>query len=348
MATIETIIPRNQTTYMFLGEHTKNTAKKLILEYDQKYSQLKNTEILSNSDTDSGKIAENKEFESSSSRIITVGDPGSFHLSHFYPVLPRDYVIGTSDLAIIKNTGISTKNAAVENIESDKNTKSENNIIESQIIVENNSTEKKIIEISTLNIERKNEKNEYHPFFVMQGNFGGKHSHRKDPKGTLNCIRKIEEKIKLEILSKTNEVNSSNKNDMEKRNLKTRNKMNIYNDEKIKQYKKRLLNEIISTNNSSISPNISAFNKKPTKINKINLRKMNEKTQNYAENDGFSPVEFSAKSLSIDLVGHLNGKVDVGTLRTGRVRFLSDLGSKDYYEAISKVNYFLWRFFYFL
>jgi hypothetical protein len=30
---------------------------------------------------------------------------------------------------------------------------------------------------------------------ILIGNFGGKHSHRKDPKGTVNCLQKIETKL---------------------------------------------------------------------------------------------------------------------------------------------------------
>jgi hypothetical protein len=45
--------------------------------------------------------------------------------------------------------------------------------------------------------------------------------------------------------------------------------------------------------------------------------------------------------ISLDLIGHLDGKVDVGTLKTGEVRFLSDLRSREYYKAISMAHFML-------
>jgi hypothetical protein len=52
---------------------------------------------------------------------------------------------------------------------------------------------------------------------------------------------------------------------------------------------------------------------------------------------GFNPSLSAINTVSIDLVGHLEGAIDVGTLKTGKVRFLSDLSSKEYYRSISQV-----------
>ena len=80
------------------------------------------------------------------------------------------------------------------------------------------------------------------------------------------------------------------------------------------------------------------YKAKLEQINKLKIEKETLSLSTVKEKKTFSPVEHSSKSVSIDLVGHLSGKVDIGKLRTGEVRFLSDLGSKDYYVAISKVR----------
>ena len=70
MATIESILPRQQVTYMFLSEHTEKRGFEEINSYDG------NMEILADK-----------------YKIIKIGDPKSFNLQHFYPVLPREYVV---------------------------------------------------------------------------------------------------------------------------------------------------------------------------------------------------------------------------------------------------------------
>jgi hypothetical protein len=136
MAAVEALIPRNQTTYMFLGEHTQKDAYRILSNYDNAVAGPLDTT------TSSG-------FGSPYSGIravhgVRIGDPDSFHLTHVYPVLPMEYVIDPPDSGTEYGTA---------------------------------------------------EANVYHPLFAMQGNFGGKHAHRKDPKGTVNCLKRIEDKI---------------------------------------------------------------------------------------------------------------------------------------------------------
>lgn len=61
-------------------------------------------------------------------------------------------------------------------------------------------------------------------------------------------------------------------------------------------------------------------------------------TTGSSSDNGINSSRNSIKSISIDLIGHLNGPVDIGLLKTGSVRFLSDLSSKQYYNAVSKVG----------
>ena len=42
----------------------------------------------------------------------------------------------------------------------------------------------------------------------------------------------------------------------------------------------------------------------------------------------------TAGGLSVDFVGHLEGPVDAGYLRTGPVRFVSDLRHRAYYQVV--------------
>ena len=76
-------------------------------------------------------------------------------------------------------------------------------------------------------------------------------------------------------------------------------------------------------------------------------KKENSNSNLILKNANFSPQNSALNSISIDLVGHLNGEVNIGHLRTGKVRFLSDLNSREYYEAISRVSICLFLSYYF-
>lgn len=367
MSVIENIIPRNQTTYMFLGEHTHNTAKKIVSEYDSDSSIPEMTgnsgklEISVNSNFTNSGITD---FEGL--KIVTVGDPRSFDLSHFYPVVPKEYFMRSKKSLkmreIIENkfkNDIENNEYNESNDESvyndnknyiDNNNNNDSNDSNSEIKTnlrtknqsdQSNDLNDKYSKLKDYQInllqtalvklektENEREKKTYHPLFVVQGNFGGKHSHRKDPVGTLNCLRKLEDKLKVESLDKQKELKKERR-----REKLLRNKLNYV--------RRKTMEENSDFNNTvNLEKNNDIKDSKISSEFDINDYKPILSTYNGNESY-FSPIESSLKSISIDLVGHLNGKVEVGNLKTGKVRFLSDLGSKDYYEAISKVRKYI-------
>ena len=281
MKEIENIIPRQQITYMLLGEHTQKSAENLISNYDS--------------------ITDPK------SRIITVGDPKSFHLSHFYPVLPIEYVIDQDHLPKRKTINHSRYPIIkqIDNHDNDANNETTN--------INNNMKED----------EKKAGKDPYHPTFVIQGNFGGKHSHRKNPLGTLNCLRAIENKIMKEKTIVSDTKNTKN-NTISQYKVSETNSSTVSN-----------LNSVSNQGNTTMRNFRRKLRKDATAIKK---RFLSEDNTEIGKVHKYNPAAQSSESLSIDLIGHLNGKVEVGTLRTGAVRFLSDLTSKNYYSSISQVK----------
>jgi hypothetical protein len=442
MAVMEKMIPRNQTTYMFLGEHTQNTAGNVLRGYDvNSLNENKTSEFNSLQE----KINYNLVLDSGN---VIVGDAKSFHLSHFYPVLPRDYVV--SSKKTVKK--VLTKNAMIQknknrnrnrnnknenkdkNVSSGKNDKyfdninnenksskndsnnnnnnnnnnnssyddSNTNINKDEVLsnhkniqnIQNNDeeikTEKNIDNTNNNNMNNNNNDNDneiiltntdeidyeyiddlYHPYFVMQGNFGGKHSHRKDPKGILNCLRLIEGKLKLKSIAiekeQINEQLKEKEKEKEKEDKQSRKLSEFVKSSKINM--KERIPEIISGNtrreiatekmllstlaNTSTTHTLvneilptpqaqhhtqsqSIENPQEKKTSNSNFQKK-DNSNFILKNANFSPQKSALSSLSIDLVGHLNGEVNIGQLRTGKVRFLSDLNSREYYEAISRV-----------
>lgn len=107
MKVIDTYVPSNRVTYMYLGEHTKLEAEKVVSEHTDQNIQL----------------------------------------DYVYPVLPKEYIT-RPDSVNIGSTWVMTD----------------------QVV---NS-------------------NDYSPLFAMQGNFGGKHAHRKNPKMIVECLRSLE------------------------------------------------------------------------------------------------------------------------------------------------------------
>ena len=373
MSTIEKIVTRNQTTYMFLGEHTHNTAKKIVSEYDSDFSTsettIKNSVKL--------EISVNSNFTNSvntdlkGTKFVKVGDPRSFDLSYFYPVVPKNYFMRCKKSIKMRNiidnkfNDNNNDNNINDNIDNNKSYESSNdninnidnnninNNLNHNLITGNNNTnenielndeyfkvknheinllETSLKKLETLEIEK--EKNTYHPFFVVQGNFGGKHSHRKDPLGTLNCLRKLEDKLRMESIDKDKEK--------EKEITKEKDRQVLKHNKRLNYIRRKTIEENLSLNNSIINENENN-NKTRNFIKKsyFDIESIENKpilSVIEGNESSFSPREMSLKSLSIDLVGHLNGKVEVGKLRTGKVRFLSDLSSKDYYDAISKVE----------
>ena len=436
MSLIESIIPRNQTTYMFLGEHTFKTAKKLIRNHDSKLAAEK-SDLKQNKNTNISSL-EFKIPEDPSSRNVSVGDPATFQISYFYPVLPRGHISNIGHKAALKLDGkqenlnnSSNRESNIRHYERNKKRRTKLSeasdsefqkgivdIIQDTMAVSDEMVDYKVDpktdttdnltssiehreiekrEINTYEVMETNEvmqrkdmegnndddnvdddddEDTYHPLFVMQGNFGGKHAHRKDPKGILNCLRKIELDIKSESIKKlAQNKNKINDNDMSMkktretverisskrylRNEEIRLKMNLNSVSNKSHYfymNNPEFNSVINSTqtNTIMEDEKGEKTKNKKQINKVKIEEEKEKEKangkekekeketlaqlTVVEKKTFSPVEHSLQSVSIDLVGHLSGKVDIGKLRTGEVRFLSDLGSKDYYLAISKVR----------
>jgi hypothetical protein len=108
MKVIDTYVPSNRITYMYLGEHTKLEAEKVVSQHTDQPIQL----------------------------------------DYVYPVLPKEYITRPDSVTKGSSTWVMTD----------------------QIV---NS-------------------NDYSPLFAVQGNFGGKHAHRKNPKMIVECLRSLE------------------------------------------------------------------------------------------------------------------------------------------------------------
>lgn len=313
MEAVQSIIPRNQTFYTFLGEHTFQTACDIIgrekNECGKKVKRDTNTGmkpgdhmeaqedtlIATNSLPGSRKRVNDNNGEAqrhlgeqggsvdSTDSITTqphhpnhaaiLGDPSTLNLRYFYPVMPIEYLVSSKDRGYTR-----------EGVD---------------------------------------------PVFVMQGNFGGKHAHRKDPKGTVQCLADIESdwaKEKRDHSGHSRILLSTNINDTYNRNAK---KLRTKHD--FAEIEEARLWELHSE--SMTKANYSSKETEPSTSTPSNIISSLSPTS--------SPVPSTRgsiphKSLSIDLIGHLNGEVKVGKLSTGRVRFLSFLSSKEYYTAISR------------
>lgn len=100
---IHSILPLNQTTFMFLGQHTEAYSRRMFTR---------------------------KVFAAAGNRSIPV-----FRTNYLYPVMPLEWVLKPDD---------------------------------------------------------GNYESRHKPTFVMQGNFGGSHADKKDPRGVVDCLRQIE------------------------------------------------------------------------------------------------------------------------------------------------------------
>ena len=135
---------------MFLGEHTRREAQRTIDE------RAKNGTTFGN---------------------------GSFSLAHFYPVLPRKYIIppgarGARGLGSGSGSETLGKVLGGSNLHSQsgsgRNTNSSSNSATAQSSEAGGDEGDVDVDLEEPSLHR--------PFFVMQGNFGGKHAHRRDPK----------------------------------------------------------------------------------------------------------------------------------------------------------------------
>ena len=131
---VESYIPKDKITFVFLGEHTRDTTEKAMA------AEQKSTVT----------VAPGKEYTEGADK-----DGKSYRLAQFYPVVPMEY-IGKSRLA--------GEAALFDYIAS--------------------WTSKAAPERSSDGWPMQT--------FSIQGNFGGKHAHRKDVKGTVTCLQRVE------------------------------------------------------------------------------------------------------------------------------------------------------------
>jgi len=126
---VEEVIPRDQLTFLFLGEHTKKGA----------------AEVMSKAGHATASVGAN----------LPKPPEKAYRLAHFYPIMPMEYI------------GV-TRSSAEANIY-------------------NAWTNFWYPELPALSSD--GYKNQA---FAIQGNFGGKHAHRKDVKGTVECLQRVE------------------------------------------------------------------------------------------------------------------------------------------------------------
>ena len=193
LQTIESFIPRNKLSFVFLSEHTELTMRNIFAEKGIPYARV-------NADN----MAE----------MAIEKDVDNYQLSHFFPILPFNYIGAGGKKDVVSN--------AIDSLWGGIGP-----------------------EIDTKSFK-------HGQVFSIQGNFGGRHAHRKDVKGTVDCLRDLE-------MGREESINSN----------------------------------------------------------------------------------IEAGPLHLDLIGHVNGHVDTGELKYGKIRFLSDLSSADYYKAISNTHFMI-------
>jgi len=199
---IEEVIPRDQLTFLFLGEHTKKSTADIM---------AKAGHITAHVGAGSSKPPDR-----------------AYRLAHFYPIMPMEYI------------GVTRSQAEANAFNA------WNNFWYPQLPL----------------LSSDGYKNQA---FAIQGNFGGKHAHRKDVKGTVECLQRVEASYQED-------------------------------------------------------PEVAAAPLEPG-----------------------ASVDKSKTPLrvSLELIGHLNGELQLPTLRYGSVRFLSDLAPVDYYNAIARSQFMI-------
>jgi hypothetical protein len=174
MARIESMAPlgRAQITYMFLGEHTHAQAHKIITD-----SNVQGSKNIPHSSSFSHTINNNNHINSNNNNITTTTASaganalgGPFTLSYFYPVLPIEYIIPPP----VTTTSMTTANETYGRSTGFSRWKGVG-LRRQDIAVLQEQQQQSLSPQS---------ESEYRPLFVLQGNFGGKHAHRRDPKGT--------------------------------------------------------------------------------------------------------------------------------------------------------------------
>ena len=139
---VESYIPKDRITFVFLGEHTKETTK-LAMEAEDKPT-----------------VYVGPDQPAATGAVDTKSK--EYRLSHFYPVMPMEY-IGKSRLqgeaALFDYVAEWTSVPAPERSSDGWNMQT----------------------------------------FSIQGNFGGKHAHRKDVKGTVACLQRVENSYEEDV-----------------------------------------------------------------------------------------------------------------------------------------------------
>ena len=138
---VEALVPRDQLTFVFLGEHTQQTTAQLMKAAGHSVSIVDPVPVATTAAT--------------ATTTVTKSNANAYRLAHFYPIVPMDYIGATrsateAHLTDVWNTfwypPLATKSTDGYPLQS----------------------------------------------FAIQGNFGGKHAHRKDVKGTVECLQRVE------------------------------------------------------------------------------------------------------------------------------------------------------------
>ena len=191
---IESYIPRNRLTLVFLSEHTELTMRDMLANWSIPYARV-------NADN----MAE----------MTLEKDMDNYQLSHFFPILPFHQIGAWSNGDIMSDTYNKIWGAVGPRVDT-----------------------------KTF---------QHGQVFSIQGNFGGRHAHRKDIKGTVECLRDLE---------------------------------------------------------------------------------LGSEDQGMSGSMVTGPVH-------LDLIGHVIGHVETGELRHGKIRFLRDLTSSNYYKAIANTHFLI-------
>lgn len=316
LETIEQFVPRNQITFLFLGEHTMNTARSIL----------------------ESKFAENGTL----SRFIV--DPVSFKTEYLYPVVPKEFLthkglksyqlksplehLWNIILNVMKVTP-ATKAVAPPNLQSFHEDSSRlyeclhaSSRVKSSSLaaLSTNVSSKDILTISGTHLReylkrhKFIQRSERGALFSIQGNFGGKHSYRKDPRGTVKCLKEVESSaLLLQSVSA--------------------------DDSLVFDLKKHPHCASISSffdASSPIAPVI--MSNKPHESENVHKNETNRLLRSHMSDH--SPYSVH---MSLDLVGHISGElnIDKNTFETGKIRFLSDLSSKSFYTAISRSRFMI-------
>lgn len=211
------LIPRRNIVMMFLGQHTKQAAKQFIIDRlrsstsrlspsDKSSKTNSNTNSISNTAMavpanspspeawrqfflfdhihNNSNLNLHSSFNTMTDEQLTAIITNNFHIEHIYPVVPSDFVL--NDRFAVDYNQMHPANYFVDAIAS----RLRNMFISlflynlpKYIQPEDSSTLRGSHASGALRDKSEG------GLFVIQGNFGGKHAYRKDPEGTVQCIK---------------------------------------------------------------------------------------------------------------------------------------------------------------